>query len=92
MSSVFGDNLKKIRQDKKLTVFTLAAMTGFSRRSIYDWEAGKYVPSSFETRKILANVFHVSPFFFDTDEKEKLENNPVIIKIIKRLEALEKKE
>lgn len=86
--SKFGDNLKSLREEKGITVSVLAEMTGVSRHTIYDWEKGKYVPSSFYTRELLAGIFQVSPYSFDSDIV--LEENPVIKSIIARIEKLEK--
>lgn len=86
--SKFGDSLRSLREENGITVSGLSEMTGFSRRTIYDWEKGKYVPSSFYTRELLARIFQVSPYSLDRDVM--LEENPVIKNIIERIEKLEK--
>lgn len=85
--SKFGDTLKSLREERCISVSALAEMTGFARRTIYDWEKGKAVPASFSSREILANIFHVSPFFFDDDFE--LEEHPVIKNIMRRIKKLE---
>ena len=87
MMSEFGENLKKLREKKNIRVSMLADMTGIARRTIYDWEKGKCIPASFSSRKLLADVFHVSPFYFDGDTA--LQEDPVIKNILERIEKLE---
>jgi len=95
--SNFGENLKRLRDRQNITISTLSDMTGIARRTIYDWEKGKYIPASFSSRKLLASIFHVSPFYFD-DAGEEIKENPVIRDLLEnvhtlnqRIDALEKK-
>ena len=47
--SNFGENLKRLRDRQNITISTLSDMTGIARRTIYDWEKGKYIPASFSS-------------------------------------------
>ncbi|MBP1682512.1 MAG: hypothetical protein H6Q70_132 [Firmicutes bacterium] len=84
--SNFGKNLRKIRLERNISISAISAMTGIARSTIYDWEKGRYVPSSFSSRQLLADVFQVSPFYFDHNG---LEENPLIKDILVRIEKLE---
>lgn len=83
----FGENLKRMRKERNLTVLELSDLTGIARQSIYNWENGKNIPNSLGTRKLLASVFKVSPYAFD--DSSALKENPVIQELVKRIEALE---
>ncbi|MBO6210431.1 MAG: helix-turn-helix transcriptional regulator [Schwartzia sp.] len=68
MSSNFGERLRTLRKERKVSISLLSQITGVSRRSIYYWESGKKVPKSMATVQILAKFFGVSTeaFFRDT--------------------------
>lgn len=69
MSSIFGERLRTLRKERKISISFLAQITGVSRRSIYYWESGKKIPKSMATVQILADFFHIPPetFFRDAD-------------------------
>ena len=54
-----GENLKKIRQEHKLTQIELANMLGISQKSYSHWENNKTFPS-FENLVKLADFFEIS--------------------------------
>lgn len=54
-----GENLKKIRQEHKLTQVELANMLGISQKSYSHWETQKTEPS-YENLVKLADLFDVS--------------------------------
>jgi transcriptional regulator with XRE-family HTH domain len=87
--TAFGDQLKKLREAQNITISTLSEMTGISRPTIYAWENGKRVPQSFTTRKLLADIFKVPPYYFDAAIDDLCEN-PLIKDIISRVERLER--
>ena len=62
--TIFGSQLRKLRLERGVSTTKLANEIGFSRASIYNWEAGKSNPNSFETILTIANFFHVSPDYF----------------------------
>lgn len=54
-----GENLKKIRQEHKLTQIELANMLGISQKSYSHWENGKCKPN-YEKLEKIADFFGVS--------------------------------
>src|SRR5690554_3730454 len=66
-----GDNIKRIRQLKKVSVATLAQKTDIKPESIYAWERGDYNPSE-ENLKKVADALLVSV-------KEFYEENPTSV-------------
>lgn len=85
--SNFGDNLRILREEANYSITYLSELSGFSRRTIYRWENGCSVPRSYGIREILAKIFHVSPYYFD--DKDILKNDPIIKRVLARLEQLE---
>lgn len=63
-----GDNLKKIRKEKKLTQQQLAKKIGISRSYLSDVENNRYNPSS-NTVESFAEKLNVSMFYLTTGEK-----------------------
>lgn len=55
----FCENLKKLRQEKGLSLRQLAKETGFSHAGVTRWEAGTQVPN-IETLVVFAKYFNVS--------------------------------
>jgi transcriptional regulator with XRE-family HTH domain len=80
----FGMKLKKIRQQRGMSMTELASRSGFSRTSIYNWESGKRVPNFSEVKQVFANIFAVSPAYFDFDKTEEA------MCVEKRIQALER--
>ena len=50
----FGENLKLIRNDKKISQEDLAERLGVSRQSVSKWETGENYPSMHTTMRPLA--------------------------------------
>lgn len=50
--------LKKIREDRDVKAQTLANYLGVDRKTLYNWENGKDIPSSMLLK--IADFFHVS--------------------------------
>ena len=58
-----GENLKKIRQEHKLTQIELANMLGISQKSYSHWETQKTEPTLENVVK-LANIFNTTTDYF----------------------------
>jgi len=56
---MFGDILKKLRNEKRLSQQELAEIVGKSQQAVYFWEKGDNEPG-IETLKKLANFFNVT--------------------------------
>ncbi|SFM26283.1 helix-turn-helix domain-containing protein [Pelosinus propionicus] len=50
----FGENLRKIRKEKKISQIMLYKKTGFPQTTISDWENNKYLPDVMEALKLAA--------------------------------------
>lgn len=62
--TTFGERLRKLRLERRISVSDLSNAIGFRRLAIYRWECGKSSPRSFDTVCLVANFFHVSPDYF----------------------------
>ena len=89
-----GDNIKRIRQLKKVSVRDLAEKIGVNVQSIYDWEKNAYEPVK-ENLESMAKVLGVPvKAFYDengTDEYKAGDNNgkdiePVLYELIEKNE------
>ena len=67
-----GDNIKKIRKLRRLSVEDFAAQIGVSRQSIYDWEDGGITPRKKQLDKILQVLEVKVTQLFDDDSAENL--------------------
>jgi transcriptional regulator with XRE-family HTH domain len=47
-----GNNIKRMRESKEITITKLSTETGFSRTSIYGWENGVSIPDLVSLKKI----------------------------------------
>ncbi len=64
-----GDNIKKIRKDKKLTQEQLAKKMNISRSHLSDIENNRYNPS-YKTLEMLSNKLDVSMLYLTTGNKQ----------------------
>jgi putative DNA-binding protein, XRE family len=72
MMKSFGERLKAIREEKKITQAELAAKTGIKQSAISSYENDKYMPN-IENLRAICNVLNVSAADLDTRFME-LEN------------------
>lgn len=56
----FGDKVRKLRGENKLTQSDLASKLGVSTRTIYNYEKGKLFPKDIKVIKGLAEIFNVT--------------------------------
>ncbi len=54
----YGDILQRIRKDKKISTTKLAAQSGLSRYSIWEWETGRRTPSE-KSAKTVAETLEI---------------------------------
>lgn len=66
----FGEKLKTIRTERKLTQKELASLTDIALRSIQNWEAGERTPKSRESYDALARVLNVEVKTLMDDDAE----------------------
>jgi len=59
VSNIFGENLAKLRKEKKLSQYELAEKMNFSRGKIANYEQGTRQPD-FETLQMFADFFDVT--------------------------------
>mgnify|MGYP000911454879 CR=1 FL=1 len=64
----FGEKLRFLREVRGLSKTELAIATGFSRRSIYNWEAGKRQPKSLAVLTTLGVVLGVDLGYWTPSE------------------------
>ncbi len=69
----FGEKVKKLRRDMKLSQGELAAKIGVSGRSVASYEAGTSYPRYKETYEALAAVLGVDVNYLRTEDEEFLE-------------------
>lgn len=55
----FAESLRKLRIDRGLTIQELADKSGFSKRTIINWEQGTSLPRRQDTYTKLAQVFDI---------------------------------
>lgn len=60
----FGEKLRFIRESRRITRTDLCARTGFSRRSIYNWENDLYPPRNYKALETLGVALSVDPAVF----------------------------
>lgn len=84
----FAQNLKSIRLQRGMSVRALADITGISPRTIYDWEAGKFLPKSFQAVIELSSALScpTDAFYAPVEAKK---NSQVICDLTKRVVKLE---
>lgn len=87
---MFGEKLRKIRKERKLTQEKLAEITGFSKSTISMYESGKREPD-FETLGKIAECLGVSQSIFFNESYVKDNNFGNIQKIYDRIKGLGKK-
>lgn len=59
MKYVLPERIKKLREEKNLTLRQLAKMTGFSHAAVCRWENGTQIPNV-RTLIVFAQFFNVS--------------------------------
>lgn len=67
---MLGNNIKNLRQERKITQSELAKKMNVSQQTIGAWETGRAIPSS-DTLNELANFFDVSADFLLGREQKK---------------------
>lgn len=60
MNCTFGANLKKVRQEKGMSIYTLSAMVGCNPSNISKWENSKRYPQVIWIYR-LADALKVNP-------------------------------
>lgn len=60
----FGDKLKRVRNERKMTQKTLAEILDVKESSISDWEHNRHKPSSLDTFKLMCETFDVPSTYF----------------------------
>ncbi len=70
----FGEKVKKLRKDMKLSQSELAAKIGVSGRSVASYEAGTSYPRYKETYEALAAALGVDVNYLRTEEEEFMED------------------
>ena len=70
----FGEKVKKLRKDMKLSQSALAKKIGVTGRSVASYEAGTSYPRYKETYDALAAVLGVDVNYLRTEDEEFLEN------------------
>ena len=92
--SDFSENLRQIRLRRGLTIRALADITGISTATLTRWEQGKIMPRGFRAWEIVAEALKVKPEALLSEpefsqRKSQLECDPVIVKLAKKVNALE---
>ena len=72
---MFGNNLKRLRQDRNLTQQKLADILGVSRSAIGMYEGGEREPD-FETLEVIADFFNVRLDELISDPKKLIYTQP----------------
>lgn len=88
MLNDFAQNLKAIRLQRGMSIRTLSDITGISTRTIHDWEAGRFLPKSFQAVLDLANALSCPADAFYADGQAK-KNSQAIYDLTKRIVTLE---
>lgn len=63
----FGQKIRFLRQRNHLSRSELADRTGFTRRTVFNWENERTKPKTIETLERLCRFFHVDFAFFLPD-------------------------
>lgn len=72
----FGEKLKKLREEKKLSQTALADMLGISMRTIQNYESGKGLPRKTATVSAICNIFNIpSDYLINEQESFILQAN-----------------
>lgn len=66
----FGEKVKNLRKDQRLTQTDLAKQLGVSLRTIISYETGKSYPKKREVYAILADYFHIDVNYLLTEDEE----------------------
>lgn len=66
----FGEKVKKLRMEKKMTADELAQQLGVSVRTIYAYESGNTYPRNFSFYDDLAKVLGVTADYLRTENEE----------------------
>ncbi len=87
MAELFGERLRRIREDKRLTQSDLAARTGFQPSAISHFESGRRSPS-FDNLKKLADALAVTIDFLLGRETLPTTAGPVAEKLFRNFEQM----
>ena len=82
MICLFGDRLKELRKEKKITQPELANMLGVTFSTVSAWEVGKAQPS-YEILTKLAQYFNVTTDYllgFTQDDMDRIEQLRIALK------------
>ena len=72
----FGEKLKKLREEKKMSQTALADMLGISMRTIQNYESGKGLPRKTTTVSAICNIFNIpSDYLINEQESFILQAN-----------------
>lgn len=55
----FGEKLRNLREERGFSQTDLAGITGFTRRSIYNWERDRMRPKNIATLEVLSQALGV---------------------------------
>ena len=66
----FGEKVKNLRKDKRLTQTDLAKQLGVSLRTVISYETGKSYPKRRKIYAILADYFHIDINYLLAEDEE----------------------
>ena len=69
--TTFGDKIRKLRKEKKMTQQKLGDMVGVSHRTIRSWEVEGRYPKQSSLYQKLADAFQCQVFFFSIKQENK---------------------
>lgn len=78
-------NIKRLRKSRKLTQEQLAALLGYTKQNISNWERGKNFPSKADIEK-LAEILGVKPNALLDEHEKKLQQRPESLEFIEAKE------
>jgi transcriptional regulator with XRE-family HTH domain len=87
MSESFGDRLRRVREEKRLSQADLAERTGFQPSAISHFESGRRAPS-FDNLKRLADALSVTIDFLMGRQTEPQTAGPAVDKLFRNFEKL----
>lgn len=85
----FGTKLKKIRDERNISISEISRGTEICRKTIHEWEMGRRYPKNIDRIEILANYLNVPVLYFFDNLDHSLKNDPIIKDILQRIEILE---
>lgn len=87
---IFGEQVRRLRKEKKMTQKELAERLGLSVRTVVSYENGKSYPKSREIYDKLAEIFGISvnTLFLEEEPKEDIYTNDEVQQLIQRVGAM----